>query len=176
MRRLFVAAALVGAPVLAGCGGLHGDPAGKAVLPSLVATPTGSPSAGPSHSPAPSALPATPGPSGDNFIVFSGGLTGTLLHPRVTCQQNIPQGGQGYMNISGVLDGHTRMVSIWSKDAHTVQDIYEGVAAGQMDYLESSAGGITGFDWSRGAILHATLPAAKSGGGSLTVTGRIVCP
>lgn len=187
MRRA-VAMALLAATAVAvsGCGVLHGSDtaAGKGngkQSPTATAQPPPSarPPAVTPFAPTPTVSPPATPPPGDAQLRFAGALSGWLLHPRVVCEQMVPQGGDGFMAVYGsTLDGDPQAVTIWSSDATTPEEIYEGSRAGDIAYgpLMAPDTGVTAFDWARGATVHATLPPASGRGAALQVDGTITCP
>jgi hypothetical protein len=138
--------------------------------------------------PPPSTLKPKPSPTprptpGYTRITFSGALSGTLVNLQVVCRQNIPTGGQGYMAVYGILpDGTQHGVTIWSSSRTKATEIYEGTDSGEIDYIEygNPPKGVTNFDWSVGATIHAQLLPQEGGnaapGSTLEVDGTIACP
>jgi hypothetical protein len=179
MRRPILPALLtIGSVLLAGCGELHGAAVG-ARSPLPVATEA--PSASPSPTATAAVVPPSPAPlppAGGGAISFAGALAGAMQHPRVICEQHVPEGDGGFMSITGTVGGAQHVVSIWSRSG-VAHEIYEGGDVGQIDYGPLyDSGSVTGFDWARGATVHATLPPGpgRPAGASLQVSGTIVCP
>jgi hypothetical protein len=132
---------------------------------------------GPTDTPAPTATPSptsTPSPTPKptaaatraavpTQLTFSGALNGVMQNPSVVCEQNIPQGNQGYMAVSGTVGGTQQVFTIWSRDRTTPNEVYEGTQPGTIDYgpVYGPNPGIGDFDWSRGATVEVYLPPAS---------------